>query len=138
MLPKSKPGKSIKHFPKKQKLYKSKELESTLLEIIKNNQKNVVVGCIYKQPGVAIQEFTSDFICPLLEKLLTEKKVVILMGDYNINILNSDVGRQTSDFLDTMYSNSFFPTIYTPTRISTTSITLIDNMFYNDITKNIT
>ena len=80
------------------KLYKSKEIESTFLEIIENNQKNVIVGCLYKHPGVAIQEFTNGFICPLLEKLLTEKKEVILTGDYNINILNSDVDHQTSDF----------------------------------------
>ena len=39
-----------------------------------------------------------DFICPLLEKRLTEKKEVILIGDYNINILNSDVDHQASDF----------------------------------------
>ena len=43
------------------------------------------------------------------------------MGDYNINILNSDVDNQTSNFLDAMYSNSFFPTINTPNHISTTS-----------------
>ena len=73
------------------KLYKSKEIDSTFLEIIKNNQKNVIVGCIYKHPGTAIQEFNNDFICPLLEKLLTEKKEVILMGDYNINILRHNV-----------------------------------------------
>ena len=60
------------------------------------------------------------------------------MGNYNINILNSDVDNPTSNFSDTMYSNSFFPTINTQTCISTTSRTLIDNMFYNDITKNIT
>ena len=28
------------------KLYKSKEIESTFLEIIENNQKNVIVGCL--------------------------------------------------------------------------------------------
>ena len=93
------------------KLCKSKEVESTFLEIIENNQKNVIVGCFYKHPGVAIQEFTNNFICPLLEKLLTENKEVIPMGDYNINFLNSDVDHQT---LDTMYSKSFFPTMNTP------------------------
>ena len=92
------------------KFYKSKEIESTFLEIIENNLKDVITGCIYKHPGAAIQEFTNDFICLLLEKLLTEKKEVILMGDYNINIINSDVDNQTSDFLDTMCSISFFPT----------------------------
>ena len=96
------------------KLYKRKEIESTFLEIIENNGKNVIVGCIFRHPGVAIQEFTNDFICPLLEKLLTEKKEVILMGDCNINFLSSDVDNQTSDFLDTMHSNPFFPTINTP------------------------
>ena len=60
------------------------------------------------------------------------------MRDYNINILNSDVDNQNSNFLDTMYSKSFFPTIKTLTHVGTTSRTLIDNMFYNDITKNIT
>ena len=54
-------------------LCKSKEIESTFLEIIENNRKNVIVGCIYKHP-VTIQEFTNDFICLLLEKLLTEKR----------------------------------------------------------------
>ena len=93
------------------KLYKPKEIESTFLEIIENTQKNVIVGCFYKHPGVAIQEFTNNFICPLLEKLLTENKEVIPMGDYNINFLNSDVDHQT---LDTMYSKSFFPTMNTP------------------------
>ena len=81
-----------------------------------------------------MKEFTNDFICPLLKKLLTEKKEVILKSDCNINILNSDVDHQASDFLDTMYSNSFFPAINTPARISTTSRTLSNNMFYNDIT----
>ena len=42
-------------------------------------------------------------MCLLLEKLLTEKKELILMGDYNINILNCDVDNQTGDFVDTMY-----------------------------------
>ena len=69
------------------KLYKSKKIESIFFE---NNQKKFIVGCVYKDPGVAIQEFTNDFICPLFEKLLTEKKEVILIGDDNINILNSD------------------------------------------------
>ena len=55
------------------------------------------------------------------------------MGDYSINILNIEY--QTSDFLDTMYSNSFFPTINTPTRISTTSRTLMTIWFIMTLLK---
>ena len=56
------------------KLCKSKEIESTVIEIIENNQKSVIAGCISEHPGAAIEGFTNDFICPLLKKLLTEKK----------------------------------------------------------------
>ena len=59
------------------------------------------------------------------------------MGDYNINILNCNSNNETSDFTDTMYASSFYPTINTPTRITATSKILIDNIFYNTVTKNI-
>ena len=57
------------------------------------------------------------------------------MGDFNINILNCNTDRDTSCFIDTIYSNSFYPTINIPTRITSTSKTLIDNILYNNITK---
>ena len=69
----------------------------------------------------------------LLEKLSLEKKEIILMGDFNINLLHSEVDKETSNFMDNIYSNSFFPTINLPTRITASSKTLIDNIFYNDV-----
>ena len=75
---------------------------------------------------------------PLLEKLSREKKEIILMGDFNINILNCDSDKDTADFVDTIYASSLNRTINTPTRITATSKTLIDNIFYNDFTRKIT
>ena len=72
---------------------------------------------------------------PLLEKLSREKKEIILMGDFNINILNCDSDKDTADFVDTIYVSSLYPTINTPTRIRATSETLGDNIFCNDFTK---
>ena len=69
---------------------------------------------------------------------MTEKEEEILMGVYNINVLNSDVNNQASDFLDTMYSNSLSPAINTSTRILATSRTSVDIICDNEITKNIT
>ena len=37
------------------------------------------------------------------------------MGDFDINLLHSDVDKQTSNSMDNIYSNSFFPTINLPT-----------------------
>ena len=60
------------------------------------------------------------------------------MGNVNINLSHSDVDKETSNFMDNIYSNSFFTTInFLPTRIATSSKTSID-IFYNDICKKIT
>ena len=73
-----------------------------------------------------ISEFMSNFINPRLENLATEKKRIIVMGDYNINILNCNSDNKISDFLDTVYASSFYPTFNTPTCITVASKTLID------------
>ena len=62
--------------------------------------QNNRLGCIYKNPIVSVTEFTNDYIGPLLEKLSLEQKEIILIGDFNINILNcgSDKGTGTKNF----------------------------------------
>jgi len=54
-----------------------------------------------------------------------------LMGDFNINLLNIETHLPSSEFLDTLYSKSFFPLISKPTRVSENTATLIDNIFCN-------
>ena len=60
------------------------------------------------------------------------------MGDYNINILNSNSDNETSDFVDTMYASSFYPTINTPTRTTATSKTLTDGNVATSIPDHLT
>ena len=74
----------------------------------------------------------------ILEKLSREKKGIILMSDFKINILNCDSDKDTADFVDTIYASLLYPTIYTPIWITATSKTLIDNIFYNGLTKTFT
>ena len=118
-------------------MYKYKEIESIFIELFNNNNSNTVIGCVSKHPKVPLFEFMKDYLVPLLEKLAKEKKETILMGDFNINILNCNSNRDTLSFIDTIYSNSFYLTINIPTLITSTSKTLIDNILYNNITKSI-
>ena len=53
------------------------------------------------------------------------------MGDYNINLLNSSTYEHTGEFVDILYSNEFLRLISRPTRITSNSATLIDNMMTN-------
>ena len=56
---------------------------------------------------------------PLLENLSHEKEEIILIGDFNINILNCDSDKDTTDFVDTIYDIALlYPTINSPTRIT--------------------
>ena len=50
-------------------MYKSKELESIFIKIINIKGKNTIVSCIYKHPKLAIDEFNSPFLSPMLKKV---------------------------------------------------------------------
>ena len=76
-------------------MYKYKEIESIFIELFNNNNSNTVIGCVSKHPKVPLFEFMKDYLVPLLEKLAKEKKETILMGDFNINILNCNSDRRT-------------------------------------------
>ena len=55
------------------------------------------------------------------------------MGDYNINILNSHSHQPTNEFINLITSNSLSPLISKPTRITSSTATLIDNIFTNNL-----
>ena len=42
-------------------MYNSKELESSFIEIINPNRKNIVIGCIYRHPSMNLNEFNDHF-----------------------------------------------------------------------------
>ena len=118
-------------------IYHKGMIESTFVEIINKNEKNMVAGCIYKHPKQTIPDFLDNHLLPLLEKLSHENKQILIMGDFNINFLNYD-DKNIANFLNTMFSYSYLPFINTPTRVTGHSKTLIDNIFYNKPMLNIT
>ena len=65
-----------------------------------------------------------------LEKYSNEKPVYIL-GDFNLDLLKLETCRFSHDFLLSLQSCHFLPTIDKPTRVHRSSATLIDNIFTN-------
>ena len=115
------------------KLYKNKNPESVFIKILSKSDKNTIIGCIYKHPNLAIQEFMDTFLQPLLDNFSYENKNVILMGDFNIDLLHYESHIQTREFLDKIYFGLSTPHITIPTRITPRSRTLIDNIFMNTV-----
>ena len=114
-------------------IYKNNELESTFIEIVNLKKSNILVGVIYRHPSMDFADFNCNYLNKLLENISEEQKSIFLLGDFNVNLLNYNEHNQTNQFLDFLPSNSFIPLILQPTRITSHSNALIDNIFSNVI-----
>ena len=84
-----------------------------------------------------VLDFKNNYLSQIFENISKEQKQVFLLGDFNINFLNYNDHQPTNDFLDSLASNSFISYILHPTRITSHSKTLIDNIFSNFISSEI-
>ena len=66
-----------------------------------------------------------------MQKLNLENKQIMLVGDFNIDLLKINCNNDFNDFYNTLSSCSFTPFILQPTRLA--SKTLIDNIFFNSL-----
>ena len=91
------------------------------------------MGVIYRHPSMDLTDFNCHYLNKLLENISKGQKSVFLLGDFNVHLLNYNEHNQTNEFLDSLASNSFIPLILQPTRITSHSNTLTDNIFSNVI-----
>ena len=108
------------------------KVDAIFIEIEQKGRKNSVCGCIYKHPEMSVDEFMQRFMLKTLNALNKENKFNILMGDFNINLLNYDSCENTCDFYGNMISSCLQPQVLQPTRVTLRSQTLIDNIFTNN------
>ena len=110
---------------------KNEMLESVFIEFLSKSNKYTVIACVYKHPKLTLAGFNQNFIQLLLDKLSFENKNIILLGDFNIDLLHYANDNQTRIFLDQIYSSSLSSQITTQTRITPRPKTIIDNIFTN-------
>ena len=79
----------------------------------------------------------NNYLNQMLENVSKEQKQIFLLRDFNINLLNYNVHQPTNNFLDSLASNSTIPYIMQPTRLTSHSKTLIDNIFSNILSSEI-
>ena len=112
-------------------------VESTFIKMLNKKQENIIIGCVYKYPEHEVSDFKNNFITPLLEKSSNENKNIMIMSDFDINLINYKDDKNTGNFLDTTFSQSFLPHTTTPTRITRNTKTFIDKIYYNKSLNNI-
>ena len=110
--------------------------ESLFIEI-ERTEENIIAGVIYRHPNTAAHDFVAD-LKPILETLLREKKQIILMGDFNLDLLKVNDHKASEQFLDSMLDYNLMPYICQPTRFDKDmKSTLIDNNFLNQISSDL-
>ena len=87
---------------------------------------------VYRHPNTSLQSFLDHF-SKILEQVHKESKLCVIMGDFNINLLNCDSHTLTGESINLLSSYFFQPHILQPTRITSHSATLIDNIFFNSL-----
>ena len=106
--------------------------EGQFLEISGNGlNKRIILGIIYRRPRDLIENyniFIND-ISTILRSLEHLNSEILLMGDFNINLLKIKEKEVFADFLEMMTSFSYYPKITLPTRFSKNNGSLIDNIF---------
>ena len=99
---------------------------------LKGNKYNVILGSIYRPPNTNLERFMAEYKKSLECLNNLKNKEIILGMDHNINLLKHDVHSKTQEFIETNLDMNLLPVITKPTRVSTTSATLIDNIFVSN------
>ena len=116
-------------------IYCSKQLESVFIEVLIPNKQNQLIGTVYKHPSMNVSKFNHEYLTDILTKIKNENKNIILMGDFNVNLINYYKNRGTYEFLEQLFNHNFTPQITLPSRITEKTATLIDNIFVNGQTQ---
>jgi hypothetical protein len=93
--------------------------------------KNIIIGLLYRSPSHNTVSTFNEFILNVTEKISREGRKLVLMGDFNINLLRSNNENEIGLFLDSMIANNLMPKITLPTRVTENTATLIDHIYSN-------
>ena len=92
-------------------------------------KKKIYYCYLYIQPDSIIEACIY-----IIESFFNDKKSdIYLCGDFNINLLNYYHHHNTKYFLDSLVMLNLYPCISQPTRFTTATATLIDDIFTNSM-----
>ena len=87
-------------------MYKKNELMSAFIGIFISLGKNTIVEGIYRQPCMHMSEF---ILKDPFEILSHENKTIVLMEDFNNDLLKYDAEKDSVDFLESGYAGFLLP-----------------------------
>lgn len=119
---------SFKH---RQDLQQHNSIENIFIEIIVKKQKPIIFRCFYRPPDSSkyLSKDFNDLLEENLDRVASENKETIIMGDFNIDYNNRNDSHSHQAFKNTMTMHGFKQIVNNSTRITNDSSTLIDHIF---------
>ena len=111
------------------------ELKCTQSLFIKcqiSSSATCIVGVIYRPPDLNSTIFMNELV-DCFEQLSAANKTTFIAGDFNFDLFNIDADCSSLDFFNTFASYGYWPTIFKTTRISDNKLSLLDNIFCNNL-----
>ena len=109
-------------------------VESLFVEISKFSFRSLI-GCLYRHPSGNITKFTES-----LESLLHSPSFnkglsnCFCMGDVNLDLLKFDTHSSISNYIDILNGYNFHPLSILPTRVTESSSSLLDHIYFRPAT----
>ena len=105
------------------------EFQCKFIEIINEKGANIILGVVYRHPKKASDNKFTDTLQEKLDIISKEHKIIMLMGDFNYNLLKYGNDPKVNHFTNTMLSHYLQPIINKPTRVvSNQKPSLVDNI----------
>ena len=83
-----------------------------------NHKKDLIIAAIYRPPNYQSNEMFESELEKTLRIADKNKNELVLIGDFNLDLLRTSNHAPTFDFLDLMMTQLILPTITIPTRIN--------------------
>lgn len=103
------------------------------LKMINNGFKNYIIGNFYRSPSASTTTSLEQLDIALNKLDKHKDKHIVLVGDFNIDLLKHERDNASQTIINSTVSNNFCQVISRPTRITDHSATLIDHIYTNQI-----
>ena len=102
------------------------------LEVSRKNYSNILLSYYYKPPK-GDNDILSMFLKQVFKKSTAEEKLYYLIGDLNINCLESFGNEKAATFCNLLFECGAVALINKPSRVAKKSATTIDNVITTNI-----
>jgi hypothetical protein len=104
--------------------------ENLWFEICKCN-KNFLIAAIYRHPNQNCKKFF-ELLEPNLNMISNSKTTCLVLGDINLDLVKYNVDSVTKLYIDNLVGYNFLPLLTLPTRVTTSTCTLIDHIYFHE------